>query len=112
MPAARVLDNAVVRYCRADHWGEILRPELGPVNESGHFGGGADESVGDKSRLTAAQRTICRSTGSWLMLRQQTSNPARARVAGRDARLCLKGKDAESEEAQEHANSSSLALYA
>jgi hypothetical protein len=25
---------------------------------------------------------------------------------------CLKGKDAESEEAQEHANSSSLALYA
>jgi hypothetical protein len=25
---------------------------------------------------------------------------------------CLKGKDAESEEAQEHANSSSLAVYA
>ena len=46
------------------------------------------------------------------MLRQQTSNPARARVAGRDARLYLKGKDPESEEAQEHANSSSLALYA
>jgi hypothetical protein len=34
--------NAVVRYRPADHWGEILRPELGPVNESGHFGGGAD----------------------------------------------------------------------
>jgi hypothetical protein len=34
-----------------------------------------------------------------------------ARVTRRDARY-LKGKDAESEEVQEHANSSNLALYA
>jgi hypothetical protein len=38
-------------------------------------------------------------------------NSPRARVPGRTL-AHLKGKDAESEEAQEHANSSSLALYA
>jgi hypothetical protein len=36
-PAARVLDNAVVRYCWSD-WGEILDPEPWQVNESGRFG--------------------------------------------------------------------------
>ena len=44
-------------------------------------------------------------------LSEHHSHAARPRIAGRDARL-PKGKDAESEEAQEHANSSSLALYA
>jgi hypothetical protein len=32
-------------------------------------------------------------------------NPAWSRIAGCDARLPLKGKDVESDEAQEHANS-------
>jgi hypothetical protein len=37
-PAAKFFDNALVRYCLADEWVEILRPEPGQVNESGHFG--------------------------------------------------------------------------
>jgi len=37
-PAAEFFDNGVVRYCLADDWGEILRPELGQVDESGHSG--------------------------------------------------------------------------
>jgi hypothetical protein len=35
--AARVLDNAVVRYCWADR-GEILDPEPWQVNENGRCG--------------------------------------------------------------------------
>jgi hypothetical protein len=45
-----------------------------------------------------------------LRLSKTHPNPRRPRIIGRGA--YLKGKDAESEEAQEHANSSSLALYA
>jgi hypothetical protein len=50
---------------------------------------------------------------TWL-LKGKTPFPVRfgTRIAGRDARARISSKDAESEEAQEHANSSSLALYA
>src|SRR6267143_4834944 len=37
-PAAEFFDNAVVRYCLADYWCEILRPEPEQVNGSGRFG--------------------------------------------------------------------------
>ena len=37
-PAAKFFENALVRYCLADNWGEILRPEPERVNGSGHFG--------------------------------------------------------------------------
>jgi hypothetical protein len=46
-------------------------------------------------------------------LKRRTANPNRFNHESLDVTLAyLRGKDAESEEAQEHANSSSLALYA
>src|SRR5579863_337340 len=52
-----------------------------------------------------------RASSKSLILVEDNGLHLTVRVAGRNARL-LKGKDAESEEAQEHANSRSLAPYA
>jgi hypothetical protein len=57
----------------------------------------------------------CRQTGSWPRCLNFSIKTIRIRLGHEslDVTLAyLKGKDAESEEAQEHANSSSLALYA
>ena len=34
---AKFFDNALARYCLADYWCEILRPEPGQINGSGHL---------------------------------------------------------------------------
>src|SRR5712671_4404799 len=36
-PAAKFFDNALARWCMADYWCEILRPEPERVNGSGHL---------------------------------------------------------------------------
>src|SRR6267378_6748880 len=38
-PAAKFFGNVLERWCLADYWSEILRPEPGRVNGSGHGSG-------------------------------------------------------------------------
>ena len=52
-PAARSFGNALVRYCLADYWCEILRPEPEQVNGSGQV-----RVTGRNYRLHTYLRTV------------------------------------------------------